>query len=202
MSRLMRPPYIDPTTGIAYDTDKGDYEGYLTKQSMWLRVSLFTSYSFMIHCNPRLTIFRVSYYIIFAHMNIRTGDDDSSSSKAHGCSLQKPHMKLHMVWLIWVDVQLSSPRIWKLIRNTALKLVLPKQPTCCMLVRTVVVYIMLMVTKYLKPFDLSILCITLHRWWKIQRWLDRFCRKINRQMLKYLCFTRRSKSGGGQRNQE
>ena len=35
----MRPPYIDPTTGVAYDTDKGDYEGYLTKQSMWLRVS-------------------------------------------------------------------------------------------------------------------------------------------------------------------
>ena len=41
MSRLMRPPYIDPVTGVAYDTDKGDYEGYLTKQSMWLRVRLF-----------------------------------------------------------------------------------------------------------------------------------------------------------------
>jgi hypothetical protein len=39
MSRLMRPPYIDPDTGVAYDTDKGEYEGYLTKQSMWLRVS-------------------------------------------------------------------------------------------------------------------------------------------------------------------
>ncbi|KAL7489191.1 hypothetical protein ACHAW6_014761 [Cyclotella cf. meneghiniana] len=37
MSRLMRPPFIDPTTGVAYDTDKGDFEGYLTKQSMWLR---------------------------------------------------------------------------------------------------------------------------------------------------------------------
>eukprot|EP00970_Alexandrium_tamarense_P012120 scaffold2748_cov193-Alexandrium_tamarense.AAC.28 len=37
MSRLMRPPYIDPDTGVAYDTDKGEYEGYLTKQSMWLR---------------------------------------------------------------------------------------------------------------------------------------------------------------------
>lgn len=35
----MRPPYIDPDTGVAYDTDKGEYEGYLTKQSMWLRVS-------------------------------------------------------------------------------------------------------------------------------------------------------------------
>jgi len=38
MSRLARPPYIDTTTGIAYDTDKAEFEGYLTKQSMWLRV--------------------------------------------------------------------------------------------------------------------------------------------------------------------
>eukprot|EP00986_Skeletonema_menzelii_P003463 scaffold1049_cov152-Skeletonema_menzelii.AAC.34 len=37
MSRLARPPYIDTTTGIAYDTDKAEFEGYLTKQSMWLR---------------------------------------------------------------------------------------------------------------------------------------------------------------------
>lgn len=45
MSRLMRPPFIDPTTGVAYDTDKGDFEGYLTKQSMWLRVRTFSASS-------------------------------------------------------------------------------------------------------------------------------------------------------------
>lgn len=44
----MRPPYIDPTTGIAYDTDKGDYEGYLTKQSMWLRVRSSLSYEYLV----------------------------------------------------------------------------------------------------------------------------------------------------------
>ncbi len=38
MSRLSRPPYIDAATGVAYDTDKAEFEGYLTKQSMWLRV--------------------------------------------------------------------------------------------------------------------------------------------------------------------
>ncbi|KAL7470348.1 hypothetical protein ACHAXS_010568, partial [Conticribra weissflogii] len=37
MSRLSRPPYIDAATGVAYDTDKAEFEGYLTKQSMWLR---------------------------------------------------------------------------------------------------------------------------------------------------------------------
>ena len=37
--RLTRPPFIDPTTGIAYDASNSEFEGYLTKQSMWLRVS-------------------------------------------------------------------------------------------------------------------------------------------------------------------
>lgn len=37
--RLTRPPFIDPTTGIAYDASNSEVEGYLTKQSMWLRVS-------------------------------------------------------------------------------------------------------------------------------------------------------------------
>jgi len=37
MNHLPRPPFIDPTTGVAYDTDRADFEGYLTKQSMWLR---------------------------------------------------------------------------------------------------------------------------------------------------------------------
>eukprot|EP00978_Attheya_sp_CCMP212_P000656 scaffold1307_cov30-Attheya_sp.AAC.2 len=36
---LVRPPYVDPTTNICYDTDSADYQGWLTKQSMWLKGS-------------------------------------------------------------------------------------------------------------------------------------------------------------------
>merc|ERR1719491_613042 len=35
--RLARPPFVDPTTNIIYDTDNAEYEGWLTKQSMWLK---------------------------------------------------------------------------------------------------------------------------------------------------------------------
>jgi hypothetical protein len=34
----MRPPYVDPTTQIIYDVDNPEYEGWLTKQSAWLKV--------------------------------------------------------------------------------------------------------------------------------------------------------------------
>jgi hypothetical protein len=37
-SHLARPPYVDPNTNIIYDTDNPEYEGWLTKQSMWLKV--------------------------------------------------------------------------------------------------------------------------------------------------------------------
>jgi len=36
--RMMRPPFVDPATNIIYDTDNPEYEGWLTKQSMWLKV--------------------------------------------------------------------------------------------------------------------------------------------------------------------
>ena len=36
--RLARPPYVDPNTNIIYDTDNPEYSGFLTKQSMWLKV--------------------------------------------------------------------------------------------------------------------------------------------------------------------
>jgi hypothetical protein len=29
---------VDPNTNIIYDTDSPEYEGWLTKQSMWLKV--------------------------------------------------------------------------------------------------------------------------------------------------------------------
>jgi hypothetical protein len=37
---LARPPYVDPNTNIIYDTDSPEYEGWLTKQSMWLKVRM------------------------------------------------------------------------------------------------------------------------------------------------------------------
>jgi hypothetical protein len=36
--RIMRPPYVDPNTNIIYDTDNPEYEGWLTKQSSWIKV--------------------------------------------------------------------------------------------------------------------------------------------------------------------
>merc|ERR1719437_148733 len=36
-SAMSRPPYVDPNTNIIYDTDNAEYEGFLTKQSMWLK---------------------------------------------------------------------------------------------------------------------------------------------------------------------
>lgn len=36
--RLMRPHFVDPQTNIVFDTNDADFEGYLTKQSTWLKV--------------------------------------------------------------------------------------------------------------------------------------------------------------------
>jgi hypothetical protein len=41
--RIIRAPFIDPITGIAYDTNNSEFEGYLTKQSLWLRVSHYVA---------------------------------------------------------------------------------------------------------------------------------------------------------------
>lgn len=32
-----RPPYVDPATGQKYDTSNSNFEGWLTKQSAWLK---------------------------------------------------------------------------------------------------------------------------------------------------------------------
>lgn len=37
-SRLMRPPFVDTQTNIMYDVNDSEYEGWLTKQSSWLKV--------------------------------------------------------------------------------------------------------------------------------------------------------------------
>lgn len=34
---LSRPPYFDPNTGMRYETSCGNTEGWLTKQSEWLK---------------------------------------------------------------------------------------------------------------------------------------------------------------------
>jgi len=34
---MNRPPYIDPTTGVHHDCSNANFEGYLTKQSAWIR---------------------------------------------------------------------------------------------------------------------------------------------------------------------
>jgi hypothetical protein len=43
--RLMRPPFVDPITNIIYDVDNPEYEGWLTKQSMWLKVRYIICYN-------------------------------------------------------------------------------------------------------------------------------------------------------------
>lgn len=32
-----RPPFVDPATNVAYDTNNASFEGWLTKQSEWLK---------------------------------------------------------------------------------------------------------------------------------------------------------------------
>ena len=34
---MQRPPYVDPATGVRYETSNPTNEGWLTKQSMWLK---------------------------------------------------------------------------------------------------------------------------------------------------------------------
>lgn len=37
MTPIYRPPFIDPQTNIQFDTNDTEFEGWLTKQSMWLK---------------------------------------------------------------------------------------------------------------------------------------------------------------------
>ena len=40
-TRLMRPPFVDTQTNIMYDVNDPEYEGWLTKQSTWLKVRAY-----------------------------------------------------------------------------------------------------------------------------------------------------------------
>jgi hypothetical protein len=62
-NRFIRPPFIDPVTGIAYDTNNSEFEGYLTKQSLWLRVSLLRYFLISL----LLSIRRYSPFILCSH---------------------------------------------------------------------------------------------------------------------------------------
>ena len=50
MSRLMRPHYVDPQTNMIYDTNDAEFEGWLTKQSVWLKVC------FIMLCTTKISI--------------------------------------------------------------------------------------------------------------------------------------------------
>jgi hypothetical protein len=55
--RLMRPPFVDPVTNIIYDVDNPEYEGWLTKQSMWLKVRL--------RCLTLRCVIQYSYLLLY-----------------------------------------------------------------------------------------------------------------------------------------
>ena len=44
MSRVNRPHYFDPITSIRFDTDCAEFEGWLTKQSAWVKVCITMIY--------------------------------------------------------------------------------------------------------------------------------------------------------------
>lgn len=48
--RLMRPHFVDPQTNIVYDTNSADFEGWLTKQSSWLKVQCRKQIGFVLVC--------------------------------------------------------------------------------------------------------------------------------------------------------
>jgi hypothetical protein len=73
-----RPPYIDPTTNIAYDVDNPDYEGWLTKQSAWMKVSTLSS----LLLSERFTLLQLTLSLL-CHRN---GGDVILSSRAASCS--------------------------------------------------------------------------------------------------------------------
>jgi len=84
-ARLMRPPYVDPNTNIIYDTDNPEYEGWLTKQSMWLKVSYCTIVSFYdtsSHSHTMLLSF------------LRSGDVVTLFSRAVNCFLPRMSIRL------------------------------------------------------------------------------------------------------------
>jgi hypothetical protein len=92
---LPRPPFVDPTTNIIYDTDQPDYEGWLTKQSMWLKVcvgdfgSCQAPFSWVVVCFYSCR--RFSFYIIIM---IRTGVVVTFYLNGASCSLPNRNTRL------------------------------------------------------------------------------------------------------------
>lgn len=70
--RIIRAPFIDPITGVAYDTNNSEFEGYLTKQSLWLRVSLYVTVAsvvpFLVSTAPAIDVYYAvgfSFFCLF-----------------------------------------------------------------------------------------------------------------------------------------
>ena len=67
--RIIRAPFIDPVTGIAYDTNNSEFEGYLTKQSLWLRVSLYVTVAsvvpFLVSTAPAIDVYHAIGFSFF-----------------------------------------------------------------------------------------------------------------------------------------
>jgi len=85
MSRMIRPPYVDPTTNIIFDTDNPDFQGWLTKQSMWLRVRTVVDVADLLAA--QLTAFST---IIHSYTLLnRTGAAVTFYSRAVNCSFAR-----------------------------------------------------------------------------------------------------------------
>ncbi len=63
-SQLARPPYVDPTTNIIYDTDNPEYQGWLTKQSMWLKVCNRPFLDVEIHCRLNIRLDSLCSFLV------------------------------------------------------------------------------------------------------------------------------------------
>ena len=78
-----RPPFVDPKTGITYDASKPNFEGWLTKQSEWLK-DWRKRYAF--------PTFKCCFIILIFYLDV-----DILFSKALNCSLLKMHNLLPTV---------------------------------------------------------------------------------------------------------
>ncbi|KAL9191497.1 hypothetical protein ACHAXT_001203 [Thalassiosira profunda] len=95
--RLTRPPFIDPTTGIAYDTANSEFEGYLTKQSMIGAGG--SSYSRDRGCSLRKTPYEAPHGMIDLSRCTTVKSADLKSHKKHSFEISTPET----TYLLYAD---------------------------------------------------------------------------------------------------
>lgn len=124
-AQLVRPPYVDPTTNIIYDTDRPEYEGWLTKQSMWLKVRLFCFVSFVLLFLPRLGSLHVVFvcvvvvvatvFFLWKHITFRKQEERPSLSSETGYHNSPPTITFGFLFSLYPNkifissVDLPSP---------------------------------------------------------------------------------------------